>query len=173
MKSKIDNAVTISEKVKIEAEAMDLQTRSLLRRLTLLMFIPGPRGAKKLAAMTSVYAHVINRVLNPKMVTKKYKEIQVADYSKDIERNIKKLDEVKEDLSKSSTEINKIISKIKNEFFDYIGVIPECDQLLSNLERVRSNIREKEYELDKIKIKQEKELERNNAKVLTKGTYPM
>ena len=66
-----------------------------------------------------------------------------------------------------------MISKIKEEFKDYIGVIKECDELLSNLEKTRSNLHEKEYELEKIKSKQEKELERNNAKVLTRGTYSM
>jgi hypothetical protein len=57
-------------------------------------------------------------------------------------------------------------SKIKEEFSDYIGVIPECDELLSNLNKVKENLKEKEYELEKIKEKQKLELARNNAKVL-------
>ena len=152
---------------------MNKQTSRLLRRLSLLMLIPGPKGAKAYAAMTSIYAHMANQMLHPQTVTKKYKVITVYDYSKDIENNIKKIDEVNSILSKSSKDIDNIISKIKDEFREYIGVIKECDELLSNLEEVKANIKEKEYELGKIKQKQEKELERNNAKVLTKGTYPM
>ena len=173
MQDKIDKSTTITEKVEVQIKSMNKQTSRLLRRLSLLMLIPGPKGAKAYAAMTSIYAHMANQMLHPQTVTKKYKVITVYDYSKDIENNIKKIDEVNSILSKSSKDIDNIISKIKDEFREYIGVIKECDELLSNLEEVKANIKEKEYELGKIKQKQEKELERNNAKVLTKGTYPM
>ena len=173
MQEKIDNAVTISEKVEVQVQAMDRQTKSLLRRLSLLMLIPGPRGAKAFAAMTGIYLNMARGIIKPETTTKKYKVITVSDYSKDIENNIDKINDITVSLSNTSRDLDKMISKIKEEFKDYIGVIKECDELLSNLEKTRSNLHEKEYELEKIKSKQEKELERNNAKVLTRGTYSM
>jgi len=166
MEYKIDNAVTITEKVEVQVEYMNFQASALLRRLSLLMFVPGKKGAMALAAMTAMYLNMARNMLAPKTSTKKYTEVVVTDYSRDIELNIKKLDQVSSDLSKSSKSIDNLISKIKEEFSEYIGVIPECDELLSNLDKVKSNIKEKEYELEKIKIKQEKELARNNAKLL-------
>ena len=173
MQEKIDNAVTIKEKVEVQVETMNLQTRALLNKLAILMLIPGKKGAKAFASMLTIYASMANAMLNPKTTTKKYKEIIVADYSRDIESNINKLDDVSLDLSKSSKELDEIISKIKEDFSDYIGVIPECDELLSNLNKVKENLKEKDYELEKIKEQQKKELERNNSKVLTRGTYLM
>lgn len=173
MQDKIDNATTVTEKVHVQVEYINKETTSLLKRLSLLMFIPGPKGAKALITMSSIYAMMARNMIRPKTITKRYKEVTVYDYSRDIKSNIKTIEEATNDLSKSSKNIDKLISQIKEEFSDYIGVIPECDELLSNLKKVKSNIEEKEYELEKIKSKQEKELERNNAKVLSIGTYPM
>ena len=173
MQEKIDKSVTVTERVKVQIEMMDRQTSSLLTKLSFLMLIPGRKGAKALAAMFAIYRNMARMAISPKTVTKKYKEIKVYDYSKDIEKNIKEVEKATQDLSKTGKEVDKIISQIKEEFADYIGVIPECNELLSNLQKVKSNIKEKEYELEKIKYKQEKELERNKAKLLTKGTYNM
>ena len=173
MQDKIDKAVTVTEKVEVQVEAMNLQTRMLLRRLHIMMLMPGARGAKAFTTMMGIYTAMVHQMLNPKTVTRKYKEITVYDYSRDIEHNLKKIGEVKDALSNSVKDIDKIVSKIKTDFSDYIGVLPECDELLRNLDKIKSNIKEKEYEIEKIKVKQEKELERNNAKVLTRGTYSM
>ncbi len=173
LKEKINKSVTETEKVEVQIETMNKSTKKLLRKLSLLMLIPGPRGAKAFIAMTEIYSKMAKKMLNPETITKKYKVIEVIDYSKEIENSINKINDVISSLSNTSKDLDKMISKIKEEFSDYIGVIPECDEILYNLEEVKSNLREKEYELDKIKTKQEIELERNNAKVLTRGTYSM
>ena len=45
--------------------------------------------------------------------------------------------------------------------------------MLNNLNRMKSNIKEKEFEMEKMKQKQQKELAKNDAKVLTRGKYPV
>ncbi|MBR5370282.1 MAG: hypothetical protein IK137_03145 [Bacilli bacterium] len=152
---------------------MNIHTRMLLRRLSLMMLIPGRRGAKALSLMYAIYANMARYMVNPKTVTKKYRDVIVYDYSKDIEKSINSIEDITNDLSKANKDIDKLITKIKEDFSEYIGVNKDCDELLSNLEKVKSNFKEKEYELEQIKLKQEKELERNNAKMLKKGTYPM
>jgi hypothetical protein len=173
MQNKIDNATTITERVQVQVEHMNNQSRMLLRSAALIMLMPGRRGARAFAAITAIYAAIASAMLNPETTTRRYREIKVEDYSADIKNSINKVDEVSKDLSKSSKDIDKLISDIEEEFSDYIGVIKECDELLSNLKKVKSNLKEKEYELEKIKSKQEKELVRNNAKVKTIGNYPM
>ena len=173
MREKIDKSVTETEKVEVQIETMNKSTKKLLRRLSLLMFIPGPKGAKAFAAMTGIYSNMAKGIIKPETTTKKYKVVTVLDYSKDIEKNIDKINDVTTSLSNTSKDLDKMISKIKEEYSEYIGVVKECDELLSNLEEVKNNLREKEYELERIKVKQEIELERNNAKVLTRGTYSM
>ena len=168
IKEKIDNSTTIKEKVEIEFKYMHEQSLNLIQRLRLLMGIPGKRSAKALGILSGSFLNFTKNILAPKMVTKKYKVITVYDYSRDIENNIKSIEEALSLLNKNSKQIDSLISKIKNEYSEYIGVIEECDLLLRNLEKIKKNIKEKEYEMETMKKKQEKELERNNAKVLTK-----
>ena len=59
------------------------------------------------------------------------------------------------------------------KYKDYIGVIPECDQILSSLKKIKEEVEEKEFEMKRLKKEQELVLERNNAKVLTRGEYPV
>ena len=76
-------------------------------------------------------------------------------------------------LSKTSGQISKMLDEMEYEFKDYLGVIPDVDEVLSNLRKIKSEIEEKEYEMQKIKEEQEKVLEENNSKVLKRGEYPM
>ena len=76
-------------------------------------------------------------------------------------------------LSKTSSQISKMLDEMESEFKDYLGVIPDVDEVLSNLRKIKSEIEEKEYEMQKIKEEQEKVLEANNSKVLKRGEYPM
>ena len=126
-----------------------------------------------MATTAALYAQFMRNIINPRTVTRKYKVITVEDYSSSIEANIKEIDKASSVLNKTEKEIDKMIKLIKYEFSEYIGVIKECDELLANLDKVKGELHEKEYEIEKIKTKQEKELERNNAKVLAIGEYPM
>ena len=76
-------------------------------------------------------------------------------------------------LGRTSSQIDKMISMINTEYSDYFGVIPECDELLSNLKKIKNDIEEKEYEMEKVKEQQRLLLEKNNAKVLKRGEYTM
>jgi len=173
VQEKVLNAVDVQEKVQVEVEAMSRQSRRLLRMITLSMFFPGARSAKSMATSAAAYLYFMNNILRPKTVEKKYKVITVKDYSKDIENSIKSISDAYELLGKTSKQVDKMISLINEEFKDYIGVIPECDELLSNLRKLNSELKEKEYEMDKMKKEQELVLEKNNSKVKTMGTYPM
>jgi hypothetical protein len=76
-------------------------------------------------------------------------------------------------LTRTNKQIDKMIKQVRDEFSDYIGVIKECDELLSNLSKIKREMEEKEYEINKIKKEQEKVLEKNNAKVLKRGEIPL
>lgn len=173
IRNKIDNAVDVSERVQVEIEAMSRQSRRLLRRLTLAMMFPGTRAARGLSLTTAAYIHFVRQLMNPTTVTRRYRVVSVTDYSRDIENSISSIDDAVNMLDKTDEQVDKLISQIKSEFKDYIGVIKECDELLSNLQKVKNDLSEKEYEMQKLKQAQELELERNNAKVLTRGEYQL
>ena len=103
--------------------------------------------------------------MRPKVTTRRFKTIKVTDYHKEIERSLSELDDVSSLLNKTSKQIDSTIKEIETEFKDYINEIPECKDLLANLEKIKDEILEKEYELKRIKEEQEKNLEKNDAKV--------
>lgn len=173
VKEKVKNATTVQEKAEIEVEAMNRQSRKLLGLLTLSMLFPGSRAGRSMATTTAAYLYFVNNLLRPKTTTKKYKVVTVKDYSRDIEKSLESFDDAFDLLSKTSVQVDKMITQISEEFKEYLGVIPEVAELLSNLQKVRDEIHEKEYEMEKMKKEQERVLEKNNAKVKTMGKYPM
>lgn len=173
LQEKVRNATSVSERVEVQVEGLNRQSRRLLALLTLSMFIPGANSAKKVAASTAAYLYFVRNVLNPRTRTIRHRIITVQDYSDSIKDSITTIQSTMGLLGKTGKEIDKLISSIRNDFSDYIGVLSECDELLYNLNRIKDNIKEKEYEMAKIKKGQEALLEQNNAKVLTRGEYPM
>ena len=174
LEMKVRNAQTISERVEVRVEGLNRQSRRLLTLLSLSMLIPGANSAKRVAASTAAYIFFMRNVLRPpRTQTIRRQVISVKNYSDEIKGSIGSINESMGLLGKTEKEIDKMISLIKSEFGDYIGVLSECDELLYNLNKVKDNLREKEYEMKKIKKEQEALLEKNNAKVLTIGEYPM
>ena len=141
--------------------------------LAFQMFLPGPKFARGMATSAAVNLYFLNSLLKPKTTTKKYKVITVKDYTSEIEFNIDKINESIDLLGKTSRQIDIMIAEINDKYKDYFGVIKECDEMISNLYRMKSDLEEKEYEMEKLKKQQELELERNNAKVKTMGEYPV
>ncbi len=166
LKEKIDQAVTIEEKVKVEVQAMTEQSRRLMRLLAWQLFLPGVRGAKRLTTAAALYLYYLNNVINPRTKTTKYKVIKVQDYSKSIENSLKEIDNVENLLNKTSKQLDRTINNFKREYEDFLGILPECDELLYHFEKVKEQLKEKEFEIERIKKAQQKSLERNNAKVL-------
>ena len=173
IQEKVRNSLTESERVREEVVGMTKQSRRLLRFLTLQMFLPGPKAAKGASAAAAAYLYFMKNVVKPNTKTTRYKVITVTDYHDDIKSSINQIDDAIRLLGKTSIQIDKMISEIKYQFADYIGVVPECDELLSNLHKVKREMEEKEYEMKRIKKEQELELEKNDAKVKTMGEYPV
>ena len=173
LKERVANSVSEYERVEYEMRAMTAGTRRMMRLLAFQMFLPGPRFAKSVAASTAAYLYFLRNIYNPNLVEKRYKVIKVEDYSKDIENSIAAIDDASKLLGKTSTQIDKMMKEISEKYKDYIGVIPECDQILSSLKKIKEEVEEKEFEMKRLKKEQELVLERNNAKVLTRGEYPV
>ena len=173
LRKKIDEAMTVKERVEVKAEAMNKHAKRMFTLLGLSMFLRGGRSAKSMAAITASYIYFAKQVAHPKMITKKYRVIEVKDYREDIYDSMSELEKASYLLRKTDRMLDSVILEIREEFKDYIGVLPECDQLLSNLEKIKSNLHEKEYEMEKLQKEQVELLEKNEAKILSRGEYPM
>lgn len=173
IREKVRNATSVEEKVEVQVQAMNRQSKRLFRLLALSMLFPGARSAKSMASSAAAYLYFMNNILKPKTTTRKYKVITVKDYSKEIENSLSAIDDATDLLGKTGNQIDKMINQINRDFADYFGVIKEADELMYNLKKIREEVREKEYEMEKIKEEQRIMLEKNNAKVKKMGTFEM
>lgn len=171
LREKVANAMTVTDKVKVEFEFMNRQSRGLRNILMFGLLFPGPGVAKGMAAGTAAYLHFMNNIIRPRTVTKNYKVVTVTDYSSEIKSSMAAIDDASRLLNKTCNQIDKMIEQIETEFKDYLEVVPECKETLKDLVKIQSQLREKEYEMEKTKEQQKKVLENNNAKVLKRGEY--
>ena len=167
LEKKVSESTSITEQVQYRVQLMNRQNRRLLQMIALPMLIPGNRSARAIASATAAYLYFMRNLLNPRLREQRYRIISVIDYSSEIERNISKIEDAATSISKTSNKLEEMIRKIEVDFKDYIDTLPECRELLSNLNKLLSDLKEKEEELQKTKQEQEKLLETNNQKVKT------
>ena len=173
IQEKVRNATTETERVTEEVQGMNQQSRRLLRMLSLQLFLPGPRVAKRFAASAAAYLYFMNNIIRPKTQTKRYRVIVVKDYHDEIKNSMMALEDAIHLLTRTSDQIDKMMRDLEYYYKDYLEYLPDAKELLSNLRKIKSEVEEKEYEMQKIKAQQEKELEKNDAKVKTMGEYPV
>lgn len=165
MENDIKNSIKTYEKVQTQMIELDNESKKLLELIALQMMIPKLKGVKTMIGATIIYMHFMRKFLSPDIKTKKYQLIQVEDYSKTIENSLYEIDKTSLDLKNISQRLREMLIDFKREYQEYIDTIPECRNLLQNLEKVQDHLSEKEYELTKLKQKQEKNLQVNNEKV--------
>ena len=167
LEQKMKNATRIEERIELQVETLNRQGNQLARLAAMQMMLPGARSVVGLTALTGTYMYFMRNIIRPRTTLKRYKVIRVEDYSKEIESSINSIEKAAENLAKTSDQLGKMITTFERDYKDYFDLVPECRSLLSNLYKVQSNLKEKEYELEKIKQEQKKNLEKNNAKVKT------
>ena len=171
LKEKVANAMTVTDRVRVEFQFMNRQNRRLRNLLGLGLFFPGASMARGMAASAAAYLYFMNNIMRPQAVTRNYKVVTVTDYSSDIKNSMYAIDDASRLIGKTCNQIDKMIDQISSEFKDYLDSIPECKNTLNDLLRIKSQLREKEYEMEKLKEQQKKVLESNNQKVLKRGEY--
>ena len=124
--------------------------------------MPGVRSTKKVAITTLIAAYFMNKVLKNKFRLRKRKKVLKKDYSKHIESSLLDIENVISLIKEASSKIDSLIKDITSKYSEYL-YLKEFQDLLNNLEEVRSNIKEKEYEIENIKSREMDSL--NNQKV--------
>lgn len=167
LEQKINDSVSITEKVTYNFRTLNKQSKRLLSLLAVPMMIPGNRSAKAMATATAAYLLFMRNLLNPRTKRQHYRIIEVTDYSKEVERGISKIEEATNLISKTSNKLETVIKNIEKNYKEYIDNVPEYKDLLSNLKQILEDFKIKEEELEKTKQQQEELLEKNNHKVRT------
>lgn len=164
IQSKLERQTVIYEKEKVRIAGIASQTKNLLNFTAGQMILPGARSAKAAVASTAMSLYYMKKLINPKKKNKTVKKIKVIDYSSEIESSIMDLDNILDQISKTTSQIDIVIKEFKYNFKEYIG-IKEYDEVLKSLEKVSDELKEKEYEITKIREEQKLNLEKNDMKV--------
>lgn len=166
----VRNAVTEADRVQAQTVGMNNQMNNLLRFMALQMARPGIRSGRAMTMAVALTVYFIRNMINPPVQTRPYREVQVQDYSKEIEQSIGSIEDVLNKISIGIKYLDKIYDEITTEFSELIGHSKELDELISNLKKVKEDLKEKEYEVEKTKQLQQEamEINNNNARQLTR-----
>ena len=143
---KMSKATTESERAQIRIAGMNRQTRRLMNALGASLLIPGARTARTMAIMTATSMYFMRNLVNPQTVTRRYRTVRTEDYAKEIESSIADLEDITTLIKRTARQVDITISEVEKEFAEYMNIYPECRELLSNLIKIRDEIKEKEYE---------------------------
>lgn len=158
----VRNCVTIQERVAVTTRVLNRQARNLRRTLRRRVLMPGPRGARRMTAITGAYLRTMQNIIRPQQVVEHYQNVEIADYSKDIEYSINEIDKSLGSLKTTSIELKDTIKMIETDYKDFLDN-KEVKELLANLEEVYASLKEKEEDLIRIKEQQEKNLSLQKA----------
>ncbi len=165
VQNSIKNSVNKISMNRIQLNGLQQSTKLMQKRLKKLMKTPGPTSGKKITTMITqflAFFGLINKPTKPQQLPK----IEVQDFSEEIENNIKDVDNILSEIGKSSNAIDNTIREFISKYQEFSST-KEFQEILQNLEKIRQDLAEKEYEMLRIKKQQQKELEKNNAKIKT------
>lgn len=156
------------DKERIQLNGMYQSTNLTMLNVRRQMRIPGVRSGKKIFSFLAAYLFYSKMIKTVRPIKQRYKKLQINDISKDIENNINAIDDMLSNLKKVNNRIDDSIEEFIKKYKAYADT-KEYKKVLNNLEQIRISIKEKEYELIKIKEEQlQKERELNNNRVYTK-----
>ncbi len=114
------------------------------------MKLPSVRSTKAVAITTLIAVYFMKKVLKNNYRIKRRKKIMIKDFDKSIENDLENIEKVSTLIKQASSEINDIINEIITKYSNYLH-LKEFQKLLNNLENIKNDILEKEYEIDNIK----------------------
>ena len=162
---KIANATSEQEKVTAKIRFLENRTHTMLDLLRPQLLIPGTKSGIRLAVATASLIHIMRNHLKPKTEIRRYRILNIDDYSKEITSSIDSINKTLNFLSKSKKELQQVLKEFQENYQPYFGKIKECDKLLDDLETILSSLIEKEEELENLRLEQERNLDKNNEKI--------
>lgn len=130
------------------------------------MRVPGVRSGRKILNLTSTYLYSIQNSFFRRENKIRYKRVNNDYFLKELETNINELTNILENISKTKFQLEKVIEKVISTYSEY-SHLEEYQKLLNNLNVIKKNLEEKEFELKKLKEEQQKkqQIENENAKI--------
>ncbi len=167
IEDKVKNSLDIKREMEYRVVRANRTSRLLVALMAAQAMIPTNRSTRRAALIATAGAYVLNRMLNRRRVeVRENVTMTVKDYSKRIEKDLDKIEDVKKNLSKTSEELDEIISLLENDYKKVVSANSEYKELLINLKIIKSNLQEKEYDLERINDDTKKTLDENNHKVM-------
>lgn len=147
---KESNAISEVDIALSKAKALNKYCNALLATINKAsMKRPSVRSTKAVATTTLIATYFMRKLLKGRFIRKR-KKIKKVDYSKYMENNLADINNAIELIREASNKLDDLINDIRARFSEYL-YLKEFQELLGNLEEIKGNIREKEYEINNIK----------------------
>lgn len=147
---KESNAISEVDIALSKAKALNKYCNALLATINKAsMKRPSVRSTKAVATTTLIATYFMRKLLKGRFIRKR-KKIKKVDYSKYMENNLADINNAIELIREASNQLDDLINDIRARFSEYL-YLKEFRELLGNLEEIKGNIREKEYEINNIK----------------------
>ncbi len=166
-KEKVAHATNIEERIRIEIESTNKQTRALLNLTAVSMLLPGNRAAKSIALATTSTIFFINSLLKPPITTEKYENIEVMDYRAEIEKSVESIEETSIMLENTTNQLDETLKQMKTSWHE-LDSNPEAIQVFVTLDRMKDSMQEKVFEMAKLKEENMKQIDSNTKQVLSR-----
>lgn len=161
VENKIKVDINKKDYERIQLNGISRQTNLLLRKMRIYMRIPGIRSGRKVINLTTSYLYSVQKILVPKQKRIRYKRVKADDFDKQIEKNMQEMTNVLENIHKTKFQLEKVIKNFTSKYLEY-QESDEFKKLLNELNIIKKNLEEKEYEIKRLKEEQEKKQQKVN-----------
>ena len=166
---KLEKTVNIKEVTKYKIKGLNKFSKNLMKLVSVKMLLPGPATVKATSLAVSSSLAVMSNLINPNIEKKKDTKITVTDYEKELNKNLDDLSSVIKNIKDANKNVQNTINDFYNNYKDYFEDYPECVEIYNNMLNIMTELETKSYEIETLKKQKEKQLEKNNAKVLAYG----
>lgn len=166
IEEKVNEAVDITTRTEIKMHySMGILARTLLL-LSLFKMNPHPKANAITAVETVVAIDLIHKLLKPRKEQRTITEYHYHNYSNMIENALGDIDSISYLIQDGIKEVQELKKTFKEEFKDYADILPEYKSLLSSIDKIERELKEREENMLRVQKDMNVQLEKNNQKVL-------
>ena len=155
VQEKIKKETNIFEKERIKLSGMSIGSALAIRNVRRNMRPIGVRSGRKIFNFITTYLYYFSMINTVKPIRNRYKKLDLNKYQKEVEKSLEEIDKVLIDIKKTGKKLEKTIKDFIMKYEKYSNT-SEYKSILDNLMQMEKELKEKEYEIEKIKKQEEK-----------------
>ncbi|MDO4996818.1 MAG: hypothetical protein Q4E69_06525 [Bacilli bacterium] len=155
VQEKLKKEVNIFERERIQLSGMSIGSALAIKNIRHNTRGIGVRSGRKVFNFITTYLYYFSMIKAIKPIKNRYKKLNLDKYQKVVETSLEEIDKVLSDIKRTSNKLEKTIKEFMTKYERYSNT-NEYKNILDNLLQMEKALKEKEYEIEQIKKKEEK-----------------